>query len=77
MKRIFLTLIAFSTLVIGVAQLQDMLPSTVQLFLDERAMNRQLQSSNNAENQYSLRFAPTRMIHGTEMVDVFISFDHI
>ena len=75
MKRIFLTLIAFSTLVIGVAQLQDMLPSTVQLFLEERAMNRQLQSNNNAENQYSLRFAPTRMIHGTEMVDVFISFE--
>ena len=75
MKRIFLTLIAFSTLVIGVAQLQNMLPSTVQLFLEERAMNRQLQSNNNAENQYSLRFAPTRMIHGTEMVDVFICFE--
>ena len=75
MKRIFLTLIAFSTLVIGVAQLQNMLPSTVQLFLEERAMNRQLQSSNNTESQYSLRFAPTRMIHGTEMVDVFISFE--
>lgn len=77
MKRIILTLIAISTLVGGVAQLQDMLPSTVQLFLEERAMNRQLHSisDSNAANQYSLRFAPTRMVHGTEMVDVFISYD--
>ena len=77
MKRIILTLLAISTLVVGVAQLQDMLPSTVQLFLEERAMNRQFQSSSddNGTNQSSLRFVPSRMISGIEMVDVFIDFE--
>ena len=77
MKRIILTLIALSTLVIGVAQLQDMLPSSVHLFLEERAMNSQLQTSsdNNAASHFSSRFAPTRIIDGTEMADVFIDFE--
>lgn len=63
---------------IGFAQLQDMLPVTVQLFLEERAMMSQTKSrqSDDAPVYISSRFAPTRMINGQEMADVFIDFEH-
>ena len=77
MKRKILTFTALLSLAAGFAQLHDMLPSTVQLFLEERAMNDRQQASGSpltATHSFS-RFAPTRMINGQEMADVFIDFE--
>lgn len=77
MKRKILTLIALLTLAVGFAQLRDMLPPTVHMFLEERAQNNQLPPNGNAlmASQSYSRFAPTRMISGKEMADVFIDVD--
>ena len=79
MRRKVLTLLALLMLsAVGFAQLQDILPVTVQLFLEERATMRQIKShqGNDAPAYVSSRFAPTRMINGQEMADVFIDFEH-
>lgn len=78
MKRIFFTILALLTLaIVSFAQLRDILPPTVQLLLEERALYGQQQSLNNNADlrSYNPRLAPTRLINGIEMADVFIDFE--
>lgn len=77
MKRIFLAIIALLSLMAGFAQLQDILPISVQRFMDERADRERLSRLNkSASSAYESQFAPTRFINGIEMVDAFIGFDN-
>ena len=66
---------AFLTLAIGFAQLQDVLPVTVQRFFEERS-DRERISKIGHDNAISSQFAPSRMINGTEMVDAFIDIEN-
>lgn len=78
MKRQLITFTALLTLAAGFAQLQDMLSPTVHLFLEERSMNSNLQTyqGTDASEFLKSRFAPTRIVNGTEMADVFIDFEN-
>lgn len=77
MKRLFITITALLTLSVNFAQLHDMLPPSVHQFLVEREMSRQLSPPRNNDEATMLksRFAPTRIINGKEMADVFIDFE--
>ena len=77
MKRQLITFTALLTLAAGFAQLQDVMSPTVHQFLEERSMNNHMltnQSPEALEFQKS-RFAPTRVINGIEMADVYIDFE--
>lgn len=77
MKRLLTTFAALLTLSTTFAQLRDILPPSVHQFLDERKMNSQLSQPRNNDEATLLksRFAPTRIVNGTEMADVFIDFE--
>ncbi len=77
MKRQVITITALLTIVAGFAQLQGMLSPSIQLFLDERAENSKLLAQNSIDAAQFIEspFAPTRIINGTEMADVFIDFE--
>ena len=65
------------TLVIGFAQLANVMPSSVQLYFNERNdLERMLRinSTDATASQYRM-FAPSRMINGIEMVDAFIDIE--
>ena len=75
MKRSFLALIAILTLAAGFAQLQDVLPISVQRYLDERADQERMMRTNDPvviRSMFPSQFAPSRMVNGVEMVDAFI-----
>ena len=76
MKRHFFTIIAFLTLTVAYAQLHDQLPASWQLFLQEKEMNSRIPMSNDKDAMLmrQSRFAPTRIINGKEMADVYIDF---
>lgn len=77
MKRQLITFTALLTLATGFAQLRDMISPTVFQFLEERSMNSGLLTNQGADATELLksRFAPTRIINGIEMADVFIDFE--
>lgn len=77
MKRQLITFTALLTIVAGFAQLQGILSPSIQLFLDERAENSKLLAQNSIDAAQFIEspFAPTRIINGTEMADVFIDFE--
>ena len=75
MKRVLLAFAAFLTLAIGFAQLQDILPVTVQRFFEERSDRERIMKIGRV-NDISSQFAPSRMINGTEMVDAFIDIEN-
>lgn len=77
MKRQLITFTALLTLATGFAQLRDMMSPTVFQFLEERSMNSGLLTNQGADATELLnsRFAPTRIINGIEMADVFIDFE--
>ena len=77
MKRQLITFTALLTLAAGFAQLQDVMSPTVHQFLEERSMNKHLLSNQgpDALEFQKSQFAPTRMINGIEMADVFIDFE--
>lgn len=78
MKRQLITFTALLTLAAGFAQFQDMVSPTVHLLLEERSMNSNFQTyqGNDASEYLKSRFAPTRIVNGTEMADVFIDFEN-
>ena len=77
MKRQLITFTALLTLAAGFAQFQEMMSPTVFQFLEERSMNSGLLTNQGADATESLksRFAPTRIINGIEMADVFIDYE--
>ena len=77
MKRQLITFTALLTLAAGFAQLQDMMSPTVFQFLEEQSMNSGLLTNQGADATELLksRFAPTRIINGIEMADVFIDYE--
>lgn len=77
MKRIIFAIIALLTLLAGYAQLQHILPSSVQLFFDERADRERMINAGKAEiaDSFKPRFAPPYMLNGVEMVDAFIDIE--
>ena len=77
MKRQLITFTALLTLAAGFAQLQDMMSPTVFQFLEERSMSNGLLTNQGADATELLksRFAPTRIINGIEMADVFIDYE--
>ena len=77
MKRLLLAIVALLTLMVGFAQLQDLLPASVQRFLDVRADQERLMKSPNKTSLSMLNseFAPTRFVNGVEMVDAFIDIE--
>ena len=77
MKRQLITFTALLTLAVGFAQLQGMMSPTVFQFLEERSMNSGLLTNQGADATELLksRFAPTRIINGIEMADVFIDYE--
>lgn len=79
MKRFLLVTIAILTLAIGFAQLSEMLPGSVQRFLNERTDQQRLRNTNYADDIASMtshQFSPSRIINGVEMVDAFIEIDN-
>jgi subtilisin family serine protease len=78
MKRPLFIFIAIVTLTAGFAQMSE-LPGSVRMFLDEREMMKSLVIKKNDKDAamfFKSRFAPTRVIGGKEMADVFIDFDN-
>ena len=79
MKRFLLATIAILTLAIGFAQLSEMLPGSVQRFLNERTDQQRLRNMNHSDDISSMtshQFSPSRIINGVEMVDAFIEIDN-
>ena len=78
MKRIIVAIIALLTLIVGFAQLQDVLPVSLQHFMDERANISRLMKTNRQEAQVlkdQSCYAPSYMRNGVEMVDAFICYE--
>ena len=76
MKRTIFAIIALLTLLAGFAQLQHMLPISVQRFMDERVDQQRLMRTDKAVDSYKSQFAPPYMMNGVEMVDAFIDIDN-
>lgn len=79
MKRTVFAIFSFFALAVGYAQLQNMLPSSVRLFMDERANyeRRQKINPNGDESPFRPIFAPPEVIDGVEMVNAFIDIDNV
>lgn len=76
MKRTIFAIIALLTLLAGFAQLQHMLPISIQRFMDEREDRQRLMKSNRPVDSYKPQFASPYMKNGVEMVDAFIDIDN-
>lgn len=75
MKRTFLAVIAILSLAAGFAEIQSVLPLSIQRYFDDRADQERMMKTNDPAIIRSLfpsQFAPSRMINGIEMVDAFI-----
>lgn len=79
MKRTVFAIISFFALAMGYAQLQHVLPSSVQLFMDERANYERRQKINphGDESAFKPMFAQPEVIDGVEMVNAFIDIDNV
>ena len=77
MKRIIFAFIALLTLLAGFAQLQHVLPITVQRYMDERQDQERLMRYYGAGgiDSYKSQFAPSYKVNDTEMVDAFIDIE--
>ena len=77
MKRILLAIAALFTLMIGFAQLQDLLPASVQRFMDDRSDHERMMKLGPGSHHapQASDFAPTRFVDGVEMVDAFIDIE--
>ena len=77
MKRTIFAIIALFSLVAGFAQLQHMVPASVQRFNDERSdYERLARNHNNDRLSFKPQYAQPRMINGVEMVDAFIDIEN-
>ena len=79
MKRTVFAIISFFALAMGYAQLQHVLPSSVRLFMDERANYERRQKINphGDESAFKPMFAQPEVIDGVEMVNAFIDIDNV
>lgn len=77
MKRILLALIALLSIAAGFAQLQHVLPTSVQRFFDERSDRERLLKNNKPVDTYQYQFASSRMVNGVEMIDAFVDIDNV
>ena len=78
-KRVLLATIALVSLIGAFAQFQEVLPLTVQRFLDERTDRERLMSLHNGEDiseMFSSQFAPPYLVDGVEVVDAFIDIEN-
>lgn len=76
MKRLLLAIVALLTLVVGFAQLQNVMPSPLQRLLDDIHSNERLMNAHGFNNSYIPQYAPPRMVNGVEMVDAFIDIEN-
>ena len=77
MKRILLAIVALLSLMVGFAQLQDLLPASVQRYMDVRSDNERMMKlgTRTSFSMNTSEFAPTRFVDGVEMVDAFIDIE--
>ena len=77
MKRKLIAFVSLLTLVVGFAQLQNVLPTPLQRLMGERHDNECMMEAHKLANQYSnSQYASTQMINGIEMVDAFIDIEN-
>lgn len=78
MKRLVFAIVTIAVISIGYAQLQRVLPPSVERFYGERALAERLDNSGNTHAKAMLKptMASPRMIDGVEMIDAFISIDN-
>lgn len=76
MKRILFAFFAFLSLLVAFAQLQEVLPLSVQNFMDECAQLHSLSRSSVLSDKFQNEFAAPRIVDGVEMVDAFIDIDN-
>ncbi len=76
MKRFLFALFAFLSLLVAFAQLQEVLPLSVQNFMDECAQRHSLNKASVVSERYQNQFAAPRIVDGVEMVDAFIDIDN-
>ena len=74
MKRIYITLISIVTLATAIAQLQNSLPASVQLFMKDRSEGffKQTSPMRGAVDSKRSAYAPPYQMNGVEVVDAFI-----
>ena len=74
MKRIYITLISIVTLATAIAQLQNSLPASVQLFMKDRSEGffKQTSPMRDAVDSKRSAYAPPYQMNGVEVVDAFI-----
>lgn len=79
MKRIYITLVSIITLATAIAQLQNSLPASVQLFMRDcnEGFFKQTPSTRDAVDSKRSAYAPPYQMNGVEVVDAFIDIaDH-
>ena len=76
MKRLLLAILALLTLVVGFAQLQNVMPSPLQRLLDDIHSNERMMNAHRINDGYVPQYAPPRMVNGVEMVDAFIDIEN-
>lgn len=77
MKRLLIAAAALIVMLAGSAQLLDMLPASVQHFMNERNMLGQMRAARDCSALADVKpvYAQPRYVNGIEMVDAFIDFD--
>ena len=63
-------------LTVGIVNAQNVLPASVQDFLDEYAYIKTLKAQPKNSIQFESRYVPPRMVDGQEMVEAFIAIDN-
>ncbi len=76
MKRLLLAIVALLTLLVGFAQLQNVMPSPLQRLLDDIHSNERMMNAHRTNDGYIPQYAPPRMVNGVEMVDAFIDIEN-
>lgn len=76
MKRLLLAIVALLTLLVGFAQLQNVMPSPLQRLMDDIHSNERMMNAHRTNDGYIPQYAPPRMVNGVEMVDAFIDIEN-
>ena len=76
MKRLLLAIVALLTLLVGFAQLQNVMPSPLQRLMDDLHSSERMMNAHKINNGYIPQYAPPRMVNGVQMVDAFIDIEN-
>ena len=76
MKRLLLAIVALLTLLVGFAQLQNVMPTPLQRLMDDLHSNERMMNAHRINDGYIPQYAPPRMVNGVEMVDAFIDIEN-